>query len=178
MEILLNRILLKIKRAREITLFYPELYGKIELCIAGSATQVFFLTDPRKTNDIDIIRNNYVLADLFKKYDMNTDIQYSADENIPYDYIDRIIPIDIKTKSIKYYTISLEDYIIMKLMAYRLKDQHDLMNAELIKQIDWELLDELASKMDDVFLNDRRRDEFLCIYNNFKERWYNENSEF
>jgi len=153
----------------EIYNLYPELVGKVDVIIAGSTTQMQYLDNFRWTYDIDILKSNFIFKDLMEKYSMNTEIQNIADYNIPYDYEERIQRLDFGFKAVNFYVVSLEDFIVMKLMAYRPKDVIDLSNKELIKQINWNILDELILKMDEVFLNDRIKNEFHYLYKNFKE---------
>lgn len=86
-------------------------------------------------------------------------------------YLDRIKPLDIETIAINYFIISLEDYVIMKLMAYREKDKIDINKESIVKNINWNLLEKLADEMNDVFLNDRLKTEFIYVFNEYKERW-------
>lgn len=161
-----------LKVDNRIALEYPELIGKLDICIAGSLCSIFYIDDYRKTNDIDIIKINYPIDNLLlQEFDMNTDIQVISDFNIPMSYLDRIKPLDIETIAINYFIISLEDYVIMKLMAYREKDKIDINKESIVKNINWNLLEKLAVEMNDVFLNDRLKTEFIYVFNEYKERW-------
>lgn len=161
-----------LKVDNRIALEYPELIGKLDICIAGSLWSIFYIDDYRKTNDIDIIKINYPIDNLLlQEFDMNTDIQVISDFNIPMSYLDRIKPLDIETIAINYFIISLEDYVIMKLMAYREKDKIDINKESIVKNINWNLLEKLADEMNDVFLNDRLKTEFIYVFNEYKERW-------
>ena len=149
-----------------------QLPHKIKMCIAGSVCSIFYIHDYRFTDDIDIIQTNYKInEELLNEFDLNTDVQHIADMNIPFTFMERIKYIPLPTLAVDYYLISLEDYVIMKLMAYREKDKFDINKESLANQIDWNLMDVLVSEMNEIFLNERIKYEFLQIYEDYKERW-------
>lgn len=47
-------------------------------------------------------------------------------------YLERIQPLNIDTIAINYFIISLEDHVIMKLMAYREKDKVDINKESIV----------------------------------------------
>lgn len=91
--------------------------------------------------------------------------------NFPYDYLNRIIPIDIPTKKVKFYTVSLEDLVVSKLCSMRDKDVEDIENELVYKSLDWNLLDKLIDDVCYGMLSDFDRNALVINYNHYKERF-------
>ena len=48
--------------------------------------------------------------------------------NFPENYLERIVKVNIPTKKVNFYTLSLEDLVVSKLCAMRGKDIEDIEN--------------------------------------------------
>lgn len=128
----------------------------------------------RATNDIDALEcKPNKLLELLLPYDINTQVRAHID-CFPEDYRDRLVSVPIKTRKIEYYTLSLEDLVISKLLAGRSKDTFDLTGNEVIEALDWELLDRLAHEAELNLLNDRVLGEFRYAYNEYIGRYRKE----
>jgi len=125
----------------------------------------------RATHDIDVIcffpKN---LLSLMDKYDMNASACAYMD-SFPDDYIKRAKKIDLKTKKIDFYTLSLEDLVISKLSASRDKDIQDITSNAVLSTINWVQLAVLADEIKLSLLNNRLVSEFEYNYNEFVERY-------
>ena len=146
---------------------------RIRLVIVGGGALVLMEYLSRSTHDIDVLSVPFQLHGLLRHYDMNTDVQAYIN-NFPYNYEDRIKKLDIDTKIIDFYTASLEDVVIAKLCSYREKDQQDIEAPDVVNNIDWELLHELAVNDDEIkanCLSDYNYRSFLQSYTEYERRF-------
>lgn len=142
--------------------------------IVGGGALILLERIIRMTHDVDILSAPSALLDLMTEYDMNTRVKTFC-SNFPYNYEDRLIPIDIPTKRVRYYTASLEDIVIAKLCSYRDKDFEDISSSEIVSALDWGLLDHLAHDEDELrsaILNERNYEDFLVGYERYVRRFH------
>lgn len=146
---------------------------RLHLIIVGGGALILMEYISRATHDIDAIDASKKLQAIMESYDINTRVQTYIN-NFPFNYEDRIRPLDIKGKKIDFYTASLEDIVIAKLYSYRDSDARDLESPLVLQNIDWDLLDHLATAEDEAkctALNDRAYDSFLFHYRQYRERF-------
>ena len=108
-----------------------------------------------------------------ESYDINMDVQTYVN-NFPYNFEDRIKPLDIDGKIIDFYTASLEDIVIAKLYSFRDKDQADITSPAVLEALDWERLHHLATAEDEAKLNainEFRYREFLDSFCDYERRF-------
>jgi hypothetical protein len=94
--------------------------------------------------------------------------------NFPYNFEDRILPIPVGGKKISFYTASLEDIVIAKLHSPRDQDLADIQSPDLLKNIDWDLLEKLAVDEGEALasaLNQRNYNDFKTSYDAYKRRF-------
>ncbi len=101
---------------------------------------------------------------------MNTNVSSYMD-NFPGDYADRVERVNIETRKIRFYTLSLEDLVISKLAAGRDKDLEDIANESVLASVNWVRLEELADTVRSGMLSDRARGEFDVQYNEYVRRY-------
>lgn len=85
-----------------------------------------------------------------------------------------MIPLDIQGKAIDFFTPCLEDLVIAKLCSVRDTDSQDLEAASVLENLNWELLEHLATDDNEAkasAMNDRSYSEFLTRYHAYVERW-------
>lgn len=143
------------------------------LVIVGGGALILLERIMRVTHDVDVLSAPPALLDLMVEYDMNTDVKTYC-SNFPYNYEDRLIPIDIPTRRVRYYTASLEDIVIAKLCSYRDKDLEDISSASVVANLDWDLLDHLAhdeGELRSAILNERNYNDFLVGYEEYVRRF-------
>lgn len=117
---IVNR-LIQIDQAAE-TLFPGKSFDCV---IVGGAALLLRKAIQRGTLDGDVLDSAPALNAILEAYDFNTAVQtYSC--CFAYDYVNRLIPIDVPTKCIRFFTPSIEDLIVSKLYAFRKKDREDL----------------------------------------------------
>lgn len=77
---------------------------------------------------------------------------------------------------IDFYTASLEDIVIAKLYSGRPTDIQDIIDPQLLKEINWDRLEYLATAEGEAkasALNEFRYAEFLDSYRTYVRRWKN-----
>ena len=149
----------------EAALRYDDCERFYCIIVGGSALLLLGYVN-RATHDIDSIDCHHKLIGLIEKYDINMQVRAHLD-CFPEDYADRLCKLDIPTKKIDYYTLSLEDLLISKLLAGRSTDMFDIRSDEIIRDLDFEKLDNLAQAIMPDLLNDRIRSEFEFSYNEY-----------
>lgn len=117
----------------------------------------------RGTLDVDVLELSTEVEELFAGFDFNTRVKAVLD-CFPYNYEDRLELVDIPSKSIRYFTPSIEDLIVSKLYAYREKDIEDLRKIKDSKQYNKELLDKVVIEARESAITDRRYLEMVDLY--------------
>ena len=156
---------------RDAYLTYGGSNIKYECYIVGGGAMMIMGLIPRVTHDIDVIRCTALeLISLMPKYDMNMNVTAHigcfAD-----DYSSRAKKIDLKTKLIDFYTLSLEDLIVSKLASGRDKDFEDIKQSAVVDRIDWNILDELIDLAIEGMTSDYNARELRDFYNDYKEEF-------
>ena len=115
---------------------------RYHLVIAGGGALILQRYIMRATHDIDAIAVSTKLLALLEKYDINCRVQTYI-HNFPYNFEDRMVPL-FQGRKIDFFTASIEDIVISKLYSVRPIDKSDIEADEVLKKLDWELLDKLA----------------------------------
>ena len=156
----------------EILLLFED--KKFECVIVGGGAFLIMGFISRATMDIDILSASEEIIPFFDKYDMNMKVSELV-FRFPYNYEDRLVKIEISTKAVTYYSLSLEDLIVSKLYARRRKDQQDIRTEEVIRNVDWIKLDNLIIEAELSALNKREYNELITSYEDYlllKEWFY------
>lgn len=148
---------------------------RIEVIIGGGSVLMINNLLSRQTQDIDTIGNPYgahsELKEVFEKYDINPRMNTFA-LNLADNWENRLNKVDLgyKTILLDYYTISIEDLVIMKLHSHRGKDANDIRTKEVLNAIDWDLLQNIidSGEANNSF-NEREYKEFLTRYKEYKK---------
>lgn len=151
----------------EVSMAYPG-ENRIIMTIVGGGALLLQGYLNRVTLDIDLIDVYYpVLTPILDKYDVNYRSNAFSD-CLAENYSSRLVKVDLQTKIIDYYVLSLEDLVIMKLFSTRGKDQKDIREQEVIDNLNWNKLDEIISSGEvDISFNERRYKEFLSKYKEY-----------
>ena len=142
--------------------------------IVGGSALVLMDKIYRSTHDIDSIASSEKIQPLLEAYNINMNVKAYL-TNFPEDYLTRLIPVELDTKKVKFYTVSTEDLVVSKLCAGRDKDTEDIEGKEVTDHLDWNLLDRLIddvcygmlTEYDEKFLRMRYEDykgRFRCAY--------------
>lgn len=142
------------------------------MVIVGGSGLVLLGVLARATQDIDTIQASPEIRHLLTKYDANMRVSaYSS--NFPYNFEDRLVPLEIGGRKICFFTCSLEDIVIAKLYSQRETDRQDIISEDVLRSLDWNKLRYLA--LDDETkasaLNDQRYMDFLYNYEEYVKRY-------
>ena len=135
---------------------------RFRIVIVGGGALILLETIDRATLDIDALSVSRELLPLLERYDINA-LVAAYINNFPYNYEDRLHKLEIESSKIDFYTASLEDIVIAKLCSFRDTDRQDVISPEVLKEIDWDLLEKLATDEDELKANisDRGYSEFM-----------------
>lgn len=167
-----NELVTRLERLDEdASLLYDD-NNRFRLVIVGGGALILLETIDRATLDIDALSVSRELMPLLERYDINAQVAAYIN-NFPYNYEDRLHKLDIESRKIDFYTASLEDIVIAKLCSYRDTDRQDVINPEVIKALDWDLLEKLATDEDELKANisDRGYSEFIYNYDEYVRRY-------
>ena len=139
-----------------------------EITIVGSGALILLgvVSPDRRTTDIDVLETPPEIASFFAPYQMNTKVAtflYSYPEL----WQQRKQKLAFYGDSLSVYTMSLEDLTILKLLAFRKRDQEDLEDIVLSEALDWSSLDEIVNDPTELRINLATEDE----WNQFVERY-------
>jgi hypothetical protein len=161
----LRRRLLEFDRA--VATLHPD--RDFFLVLAGGGALMLLGHLSRVTEDMDALKCSPELAALMERYDINNRIQGAYGDHFPYNWEDRLVPLDVETEAIKCYAASLEDIVASKLCSDRPDDEFDVRRAEVIAAIDWDLLEMVSKEMETSQLNPWRLKNFLSNYEAYRE---------
>ena len=145
---------------------------KYQVIIVGSSALILPHYIERKTMDIDSIHVSNELYPLLDKYDFNTRAETYI-HCLPLNFEDRTI-LFLEGRKINYFIPSLEDIVIAKLCAARPEDKEDIISKDVLDNMNWELLEQLATGDDELkaaSLNDRIYKDFLYDYGEYVRRY-------
>ncbi len=111
--------------------------------VGGSAFMLNDVTNRSVTHDIDVFEADRCLREIIARYPEVNGMAVAYCDQMPFNYEDRLIPLDIGARFIRYFTPSLEDLAVMKLYAYRPNDIVDLHSQAFVDRLDWGLLERL-----------------------------------
>jgi len=154
---------------REVSLLYPGQHFHLVLAGGGALLLMGYLS--RSTEDMDALKSSPELAALMHKYDINNRVAGVYADHFPYNWEDRIVPLDIETMAIKCFTASLEDVVASKLCSDRINDEFDVRRPEVVAAVDWDLLEQAAAEMELSQLNPRRYREFTISYEAYRKEY-------
>ena len=145
--------------------------NRVVMTIAGGGALILGGHIKRSTTDIDVLDIYPELQSLLGKYNINNRINAYVD-SLAENYEERLVKLNLETKVIDYYLLSLEDLVIMKLFSDRLKDAKDIREVDVINNLDWELLEKIISSGEaDVSFNQTRYKHFLEKYEKYKKEF-------
>ena len=146
---------------------------RFRLVIVGGSALILLETITRATHDIDALDASPEIVNLLDKYDINMRVS-SFINNFPYNYDSCLVPLKVNGRRIDFYTASLEDVVIAKLCSARPTDRQDVVHPDVLKSIDWDLLETLATAEDESkasALNEFRYNDFKATYDEYVKRY-------
>ncbi|MDD6290017.1 MAG: DUF6036 family nucleotidyltransferase [Eggerthellales bacterium] len=141
--------------------------------VGGAAFMLRDLTPRKITHDIDVYEVDEAIRAILGMYpEVNRAVAAYADQ-IPYNFEDRLVVIDVGAKAIEFTAPCVEDMVVMKLYAERPSDIQDIDGAVSAGEIDWDLLERLVYSDDEAAasaLSTRRYEEMKSAFERMKER--------
>lgn len=172
----------KLKRIDE-DIFFSGVRGDRRpqvVIVGGGALLVRDLTSRAVTKDVDILQDEADDAArriLYSDPDFNNACAAYL-QSIPYNFEDRLVPLDLDTLAVDYRTPSVEDLAVMKLYRWEASDKLDLTSEEFLSKLDWEQLDylitspcEAAASRIALLEQDREFKNLLHNYEEYKRGW-------
>ena len=135
--------------------------------VGGSAFMLNDVTNRSVTHDIDVFEADRCLREIIARYPEVNGMAVAYCNQMPFNYEDRLIPLDIGARFIRYFTPSLEDLAVMKLYAYRPNDIIDLHSQAFVDRLDWGLLERLIFDEGEALASspsERSYQEMVCAY--------------
>ena len=167
----LRKLLLTIDEEASLALEHECRYPVV--IVGGSAFLLHDLTNRPTTHDIDVLSCHEAVRGVLANYRMvNSAVSEYLDE-IPYNFEDRLVRIDIPTRTVDFLTPSLEDLAVIKLYGWRPNDQQDLESPAVLKSLDWDLMDRLVHATDKAAasaLSPRRYAEMAAVDDEYAAR--------
>lgn len=153
---------------RAVTLLHPG--RSFRLVLVGGGAMVLLGCLARSTADLDVLDVPRDLLDLMAQYDINCRVLAYLD-HFAYNIDERLVPLNLGTKTVECYAASLEDVVASKLYSERPSDKRDIRRPEVLKALDWERLEHVAADMHDSKMNDRRHAQFLHNYHAYRQEY-------
>lgn len=124
----------------------PERRRASVVIVGGSALLLCDLSSKLTTRDVDTLQMN---ADNAARQALLSDPAFNMSanafcENIPFNFEDRLVRVELETMAIDYYVPSQEDLAVMKLYRWSPVDEADLTAPAFLERLDWDLLDRLV----------------------------------
>lgn len=159
---------------REVDLQYGNRGLECKCYIVGGSALVLMDCIPRATHDIDVIEAiPRTISSMMEKYDININVS-AYNTSFAEGYANRATKLEIESRCVDFYTLSLEDLIVSKLASGRDKDLFDIKQPDLLKRIDWDLLGELVELVIEGMVSDWDVQALRTNYQNFKEEFFRE----
>ena len=156
------------RRMLELDSIVSNLYPGMtfDCVIVGGGALLIKNIITRGTLDVDVLEVSKEVEELFAGFDFNTRVKAVLD-CFPYNYEDRLDLVELPSRSIRYFTPSIEDLIVSKLYAYREKDIEDLKKIKDSNQYSIVMLDKVIIEAKESAITDRRYLEMVDLYKNF-----------
>lgn len=141
--------------------------------VGGGAFMLNDVTNRSVTHDIDVFEADRCLREIIARYPEVNGMAVAYCNQMPFNYEDRLIPLDIGARFIRYFTPSLEDLAVMKLYAYRPNDIVDLHSQAFVDRLDWGLLERLIFDEGEALASspsERSYQEMVCAYSQYKKK--------
>lgn len=152
---------------RAVALIHPG--RSYHLVLAGGGALLLLGHLSRVTEDMDALKCSPELVALMQDYDINNRVSGAYGDHFPYNWEDRLVPLDVETKVVECYAVSLEDLVASKLCSERPIDAFDVRRPEIVMAVNWDLLAEVASEMEMSQLNPRRYGDLVRDFEAYKE---------
>lgn len=151
---------------RAVALEFPDC--AFELVLVGGGALVLLGVLSRPTDDLDAVRFPAELQPLMEQFDLSGRV-IAYENHFPYNFEDRLVPVDFAYRAVRCSTASLEDLVVSKLYSDRDADASDIREPDVLKTLDWERLAMAVQEAEMSRLGDRRHRNMLHNYEAFRE---------
>lgn len=161
-----------VMRLKELDRAATILYSarRFRIVLVGGGAMVLLGCLNRATQDLDALQFPAELTDLMESYDINGRVTAYLD-HFPVNFEDRLVPIDLETESIDFYTAALEDIVVSKLYSNRDTDAMDVRRREVTDAVDWNRLELAVQEARESCLIERRYLEMLRNFDDYREKY-------
>jgi hypothetical protein len=146
---------------RAVDLLFPG--RRFRLVLVGGGALVLLGYLDRSTTDLDVLAAPAQLTELMSEYDLSGQVSAYGD-HFPYDFEDRLVPLDLGTAAVACFTASLEDLVVSKLCSARDSDASDVREPSVLDALDWDKLAVAAAGLKESAMDERRYTQFLHDY--------------
>ena len=153
---------------RAVALEYPGQSFRLVLVGGGALVLLGYLS--RSTLDLDVLAAPAALQALMTEFDLSGRVAAYGD-HFAYHLEDRLVPLELDTAAVECWAASLEDIVAAKLHSDRETDRSDVRRAEILSEIDWDRLAEVAEEVMASSLNDRRYGIFIANYDEYRREY-------
>lgn len=137
---------------------YPDKAPFSITIVGGSAIVLRDLASNKtQTVDIDALRAEEELEELFSRYDINTHVDTFLFQ-FPTNFEHRLVEVEFSGSMLRVLTLSNEDLAITKLIAWRKQDQEDLYGMLEVGSIDTKKLVAILNDDSEVRINIEEKD--------------------
>ncbi len=151
-----------------VGLLHPE--RRFRLVLVGGGALVVLGCLARATADLDALRFPKELLPLMEQYDLSGRV-LAYEDQFAYHIDDRLIPLSVETTVVECFSASLEDIVASKLYSDRPIDAADIRQPEVLAQLDWGRLADVADDMAGSMLVPRRHAQFLFNYEVYRREY-------
>jgi len=142
---------------------------QFEITIVGSGALIMLglLDTARRTTDIDVLESPPEIVQFFDSYQMNTLVETFL-YAYPQTWRERKQRLAFSGDCLTVYTMSLEDLVILKLLAFRKRDQEDLEDITKPGKLDWNQLEALIADPTELRINLESEETWLAFFERYK----------
>ena len=148
------------------------------LLVGSSVLLLCDLSSKGTTKDVDVLRaESSIRPFLFDDMDFNSQCR-TYELCLPYNFEDRVVPIELNFRTFALFAPSLEDLAVMKLYRWEDPDKADLTSPSFLERLDWTLLDFLVHSPEEAAASrcapperDREYKNLLHNYTQYESGW-------
>lgn len=132
---------------------YPD-KGPFDLVVLGGSAIVLRDLAPGKTHtiDIDALQTSAELDRLLARYDINTHADTFRFQ-FPSGFEERLVEVSLPTTILRVFTLSNEDLVITKLLAWRAQDEADVIDMLESRNVDVMKLHQIVDDITELRAN-------------------------
>jgi len=136
-----------------------------EITIVGSSALIMLdvVSSNRRTTDIDVLEAPPEMVSFFDLYQMNTMVATFL-FTYPETWQERKQVLAFSGDCLTVKTMSLEDLTILKLLAFRTRDQEDLVDIVKSGKLNWEQLEKLVKDPTELRINFDSEEKWLEFF--------------